>query len=236
MRANQPKENCKVLKIYHMPGSRSTRVVFAAEELQIPHTVEVRRRSQLKHPEILAVNPFGAAPIIEDGSLKMMESMAIVEYLVERHDSGQRLAPAIGSPLRPAYLQWLHYAEGSLAPPVIDYLWASGQWDTTPLDVKARDDARFRVDIAVGFIDDVLAHSPYIVGEQFTAADIGIFWVIFLARFLSAVDFDEMQNVAAYMTRVGERPAAKKALTFPPNWVLEPPGSVQTPGRQRKIA
>jgi glutathione S-transferase len=219
-----------------MPGSRSTRIIFAAEELQIPYRVEVRRRSELKRPDILAVNPFGAAPIIEDGSLKMMESMAIVEYLVERHDQQHRLAPAIDSPLRPKYLQWLHYAEGSLAPPAIDFLWASGQWATTPLDVKARDAARFRMDIAVGFIDDVLAHSPYIVGEQFTAADIGIHWVLFLARFLNAVDFDEMRNVGAYLARINERPAAKQALTFPPDFVLEPPGSAQTPGRQRRGA
>ena len=223
-----------MLKIYHMPGSRSTRIIFAAEELQIPYHVEVRRRSELKHPDILAVNPFGAAPVIEDGSLKMMESMAILQYLVERHDKDHRLAPAIESPLRPRYLQWLHYAEGSLAPPVIDFLFASGQWESTPLDVKARDDARFRLDIAVGYIDDTLAHSPYLVGEQFTTADIGIYWALFIARFLKAIDFNEMRNVAAYMARIDQRPAVKKAMAFPPDYVREPPGSVQTPGRQRR--
>jgi glutathione S-transferase len=166
----------------------------------------------------------------------MMESMAIVEYLVERHDKEHRLAPAIDSALRPKYLQWLHYAEGTLAPPAIDFLWASGQWETTPLDVKVRDAARFRLDIAVGFIDDVLAQSPYLVGEQFTAADIGIYWVLVLSRFLNGIDFNEMRNVAAYMARIDARPAAKKAMTFPPDFVREPPGSVQTPGRQRRSA
>ena len=225
-----------MLKIYHMPGSRSTRIVFAAEELQISHQIEIRRRSELKRPDILAVNPFGAAPVIEDGELQMMESMAIVEYLVERYDKAHRLAPAIDSPLRPKYLQWLHYAEGTLAPPAIDFLWNSGQWETTPLNEKARDAARFRLDIAVGFIDDALARTPYIVGEQFTAADIGIFWVLFLSHYLKAIDLSEMRNVGGYMARIGERPAAKKALTFPPDFVLEPPGSVQTPGRQRRSA
>jgi glutathione S-transferase len=225
-----------MLKIYHMPGSRSTRIVFVAEELQIPYQIELRRRSHLKRPDVLAVNPFGAAPIIEDGDVKMMESMAIVEYLVERHDKQHRLAPPVESPLRAKYLQWFHYAEGSLAPQVVAFLWASGQWETTPLDVKARDAARERVDIAVGFIDDTLAHSPYIAGEQFTAADIGIYWAIFLARFLKAIDFDEMRNVAAYMKRMDERPAAKKATTIPPDFVREPPGSVATPPRQRKHA
>lgn len=225
-----------MLKIYHMPGSRSTRIIFTAEELQIPYEVEVRRRSELKRPDILAINPFGAAPVIEDGSLKMMESMGIVEYLVERYDKEHRLAPAIESPSRARYLQWLHYAEGSLAPPVIGFLSNSGKWESTPLDVKARDAARFRMDIAVGQLDDVLAHSPYIVGEQFTAADIGIYWALFIARFLNGIDFDEMRNVAAYMTRIDTRAAVKKAMAFPPDYVREPPGSVPTPGRQRRRA
>lgn len=223
-----------MLKIYHMPGSRSTRIIFAAEELQIPYQVELRRRSELKRPDVLAVNPFGAAPIIEDGAVKMMESMGIVEYLVERYDREHRLAPSVDSPLRPRYLQWLHYAEGSLAPPVIAFLFASGTWETTPLDVEARDAARFRSDIAVGFLDDTLAQSPYVVGEQFTAADIGIYWALFIARFLKAIDFDEMRNVAAYMARIEQRPAVKPAMAFPPDYVREPPGSVPTPGRQRR--
>ena len=223
-----------MLKIYHMPGSRSMRVIFAAEELQIPYEVEVRRRSELKRPDILAINPFGAAPVIEDGSLKMMESMGIVEYLVERHDKQHRLAPTIEHPLRAKYLQWLHYAEGSLAPHVTAFLFASGQWESTPLDVKLRDAARFRVDIAVGLLDDVLGHSPYVVGEQFTAADIGIYWALMIARFLKAIDFEEMQNVAAYMARIDQRPATQKAMAFPPDYVREPPGSVETPGRQRR--
>ena len=108
-----------MLRIYHMPFSRSTRVLFAAEELGIPYEVDLRRRSELKRPDVLAINPFGGAPVIEDGDLKMMESMAIVEYLVERHDTQGRLAPAPGSPDRAKYLQWLHFAEGSLAPPVV---------------------------------------------------------------------------------------------------------------------
>lgn len=225
-----------MLKIYHMPGSRSTRIIFAAEELQIPYQVELRRRSELKRPDILAINPFGAAPVIEDGDLKMMESMGIVEYLVERYDKQQRLAPAVDHPLRPKYLQWLHYAEGSLAPHVVSFLFASGQWESTPLDVKTRDAARFRLDIAVGQLDDVLGQSPFIVGEQLTAADIGIYWALFIARFLKAIDFQEMQNVGAYMARIEERPSVKKAMAFPPDYVREPPGSVATPGRQRKRA
>lgn len=223
-----------MLKIYHMPNSRSTRVIVAAEELGIPYEIDLRRRSDLKRADLLAINPLGAAPVIEDGDVKMMESMAIVEYLIERYDTEHRLTPPLGSPQRPKYLQWLHFAEASLAPPVIAYLLSSGKWPTTPLDEKARAAARYRLDIAVGFVDDSLAGSSYMIGEQYTAADIGIYWVLHIARFLEAIDFADMKNVAAYLARVDQRPSVKKAMAIPPDYVREPPGSVQTPARVRR--
>src|SRR5262245_16434027 len=174
-----------MLRIYHMPISRSTRVIFAAEELGIPYQIDLRRRSELKRPDVLAINPFGAAPVVEDGDLKMMESMAIVEYLVERHDTQGRLAPAPGSPERARYPPWLHFAEGSLAPPVTAYLRASGRWPSTPRDDAALEQARHWIDIGVGLLDDTLAEKPYVVGDRFSAADIGIYWVLFIGRFLN---------------------------------------------------
>jgi glutathione S-transferase len=223
-----------MLKIYHMPNSRSTRVIVTAEELGIPYEIDLRRRSELKRADLLAINPLGGAPVIEDGDVRMMESMAIVEYLVERYDTKGRLTPPAGSRERWKYLQWLHFAEASLAPPVIAYLWSSGKWSTTPLDEKARQAAKHRLDIAAGFVDDSLAGSPYMVGEQFTAADIGIYWVLHIARFLEAIDFEDMKNLAAYLARVDQRPSVKTAMAIPPDYVREPPGSVQTPARVRR--
>jgi glutathione S-transferase len=223
-----------MLRIYHMPISRSTRVIFAAEELGIPYEIDLRRRSELKRPDVLAINPFGGAPVIEDGELKMMESMAIVEYLVERHDAQHRLAPAPGSPDRAKYLQWLHFAEGSLAPPVIAYLRSSGRWPSTPRDDAALEQARHWIDIGVGLLDDTLAATPYMVGDRVSAADIGIYWVLFIGRFLKAIDLGEWKNVAGYMARLDERPAVKKAMAMPPGYVGEPPGSVPTPARVQR--
>ncbi len=223
-----------MLRIYHMPLSRSTRVIFAAEELGIPYQIDLRRRSELKRPDVLAINPFGGAPVIEDGDLRMMESMAIVEYLVERHDTQGRLAPAPGSRDRAKYLQWLHFAEGSLAPPVVAYLRSSGRWPSTPRDDKVLEEARHRIDIGVGLLDDTLAATPYLVGDRLSAADIGIYWVLFIGRVLQAIDLGEMKNVAGYLARLDERPAVKMAMAMPPGYVGEPPGSVQTPARVRR--
>jgi glutathione S-transferase len=223
-----------MLKIYHMPNSRSTRIIVAAEEIGIPYEVDLRRRSELKKPDLLAINPLGGAPVIEDGDVKMMESMAIVQYLIDRYDSRGRLAAPTTDPARALYLQWLHFAEASLAPPVVAYLWSSGRWSTTPLDEKARNAARERLDIAVGFIDDSLAGRTTMAGERFTAADIGIYWALHIARMLEAIDFAEMKNVAAYLARLDERPSIQKAMAIPPDYVREPPGSVRTPARVKR--
>ena len=224
-----------MLTITHMPFSRSARIIFAAEELGIPYRIDLRRRSELKKADVLAINPFGGAPVIRDGELTLMESMAILEYLTERYDTGHRLAPPLGSPLRPKFLQWLHFAEGSLAGPVTTYLRASGRWPSTPADPKVQASTRHFIDIGVGFLDDNLAKSPFLLGDQFTIADIGIYWVLFIAsKLLGLVDESEMPNVAAYMARIAERPAAKIAFTMPEGYVGEPPLSVQTPGRAKR--
>jgi glutathione S-transferase len=176
----------------------------------------------------------GGAPVIEDGTVQMMESMAIVQYLLERYDAKQELAPPLGSPERSKYLQWFHFAEATLAPPVVAYLWASGMFPAAPLDEAALVAPRRRIRLAVGFIDDTLAESPFVAGERFSAADIGIWWVRWLGRLVNAIDFVEFPHTAAYMARIEARPALQTAMTIPEDYVREPPGSVETPERQRR--
>jgi glutathione S-transferase len=139
--------------------------------------------------------------------------------------------PAVGSPARSRFLQWFHYAEATLATPLVGYLRSSGIWPTTPLDEKVRDAARRSLDIAVGHVDDTLADSAYVAGDSFGAADIGIHWAIHIARMIQAVDLDEMKHVARYMGQVDARPAAKIAYAIPADYVREPPGSAVTPAR-----
>ena len=224
-----------MLKIYHMPNSRSARVLWTAEELGIPYQIDLRRRSELKKPDFLALNPLGGSPAIEDGDVQMMESMAIVQYLIERYDTQGKLAPPTETVAHAKYLQWFHFAEASLAPPMVGYLRNSGMFPALPLNEPALAAAKYTLDIAVGFIDDSLAKTaPYMCGEQLTAADIGIYWCLHIARMVQSLDFDEMPNVAAYMARLDERPQVKTAFATPADYVREPPGSAVTPGRPRR--
>ena len=98
--------------------------------------------------------------------------------------------------------------------------------------LAAFDDAG--IDIGVGFVDDSLAKSPFICGDRLTPADIGIHWVLHIARMLQLIDFGEFKNCAAYMERIDSRPSVKKAYAIPPDYVREPPGSAVTPARVKR--
>jgi glutathione S-transferase len=220
-----------MLKIYHMPGSRSARVVWAAEELQLPYELIIKQRAQLKAPDYLAVNPLGAAPAIEDGEVVMTESCAIVEYLVDRYDRDNHFAPATSSPARAPYLQWMHFGEASLMAPITGYILATGRFSGQPADEKAMDSAKQRLWDLVGHVDDALARHPYIAGDRFTAADIAVYWNLWIGRRLDAITAGEMTHVDAYAARLEDRPAARKGLAIPEGFVNQPPGSVRTPPR-----
>src|SRR6187551_2030573 len=107
--------------VHHLENSRSQRILWLLEELGLPYEVKRYQRdpqTMLAPPELRAVHPLGKSPVITDGENTLAESGAIIEYLVERHGQG-RLAPARDSADRLRYGYWLHYAEGSLMPPLL---------------------------------------------------------------------------------------------------------------------
>jgi glutathione S-transferase len=107
--------------VHHAPKARSVRVVWLLEELGVPYQVKPVALSgeSLRSDEHLKVHPLGKVPAIQDGDVTMIESGAIVEYLIERYGNG-RLAPAPGTPARAQYLQWLHFGEATCLPPLSD--------------------------------------------------------------------------------------------------------------------
>ena len=105
--------------VHHLENSRSQRILWLLEELALPYEVkryERNKQTMLAPPELKAVHPLGKSPVIEDDGLVVAETGAIVEYLVEK-------ASKLGAPADRAdalrYRFWLHYAEGSLMPPLL---------------------------------------------------------------------------------------------------------------------
>jgi glutathione S-transferase len=111
-----------VIKLYFAPRTRSVRILWLLEELDLPYELE-RVEFQPPATKFFAQSaPLGKLPTIEDGDVVMCESGAIVEYILERYGEG-RLAPPVGSRDRPAFLQWLHFSESTAFPPLGIVVW-----------------------------------------------------------------------------------------------------------------
>src|SRR5210317_496726 len=108
-----------MLKLHFAPNSRAGRIVWLLEELELPYDINKMafHPQDLKSDEHRSRHPLGRVPVLDDGDVRIFESGAIVEYVLARHKNGG-LRPAEDSPEFPAYLQWFHYCEGMVMPPI----------------------------------------------------------------------------------------------------------------------
>ena len=198
-----------MFKVHHLNNSRSQRVLWLLEELALAYElVSYQRDAQTNlAPESLKkIHPLGKSPVLEDGGQVVIESGAILEYVVRRHGKG-RLAPAETSPEWPRYLQLMHYAEGSAMLPVMLKLYTSRLGDAgAPLAPRIQSE----IENHFGWLDGLLASSPWFVGREFSAADIQLSFPIQAARLLYGLE--KFPNLAGFLARVQARPAYQRAL------------------------
>lgn len=199
------------MKIFYAPNTRAVRIVWLFKELDLPYEIERFELGdrKMRSPEYLAVHPLGRVPALEDDNgTRLYESGAIVQYVLARHGSG-RLAPDAASGDFAAYLQWLHYAEGMIMPPVNTVV-----VETILLPAERRNQAN--VDRAVKLLGRMLeAVETRLVGRNFLAgsfsgADIMTGHATIVAAKLGA-DVSDKPNVRAYIERLNARPALQAA-------------------------
>ncbi len=198
------------MKIYHAPNTRSVRIVWLMEELGLPYEIERFKLGDaaMRAPDYIKVHPMGRVPALEDGDVRIFESGAIVEYVLARHGNG-RLVPAVASSEFPRYLQWLHYAEGMIMPPVNIIV-----VETILLPPERRN--QVNVDRAVKLlarmlsaVDIALDGQEFLAGA-FSGADIMTGHACTVASRLGA-DISDKPNVAAYIQRLNARSAMQRA-------------------------
>lgn len=197
-----------MITLHHAPMSRSVRVRWLLEELAIPYRLETHKLRELKTPEYLAVHPLGKVPSLVDDGLVLLESGAIVQYLLEKYGGG-RLEPKPGSPERPAFLQWMWFAEGTLTPPlgeIAQHSLIRPEAERIPAVVP---DATKRAGNVLGVLERALAGRSWLLAE-FSAADVMMGYSVALANLLRLVG-DATPNVKAYLARCQERPAFRVA-------------------------
>ncbi len=223
-----------MITLHHLENSRSQRILWLLEELEIPYEIRLYRRNaqtSLAPPELLAVHPLGKSPVITDGERTLAESGAIIEYLVETYDKG-RLLPAAGTPEYLRYRYWLHYAEGSLMPFLLLSLIAR-RIENAPMPFFVRPVARGiagnlkegfvrpNIDRHLAFLEQTLTETPWFAGAELTAADIQMSFPLEAAAVRTNLD-QQYPKLKSFLDRIHARPAYRRAV--------ERGGALQLPG------
>ena len=199
-----------MLTIFHAPGTRSSRIVWLAEEMGVPYEAKWETLGN-PSPAFLSANPVGAFPAITDGEVAMVESVAIMQYMLERYGPSQ-LARRLGDAAYTDYLEFLVFGEGSMAaflnPMILTRFMA-------PDDQKENftmGAVRRLFSGRVAALETQLAGGDHVAGD-FSAADISVGYALTLGDNMGVGDYPPA--VAAYHARLKARPAYGKAFARP---------------------
>lgn len=198
-----------MIVVHHLENSRSQRVLWLLEELGLDYEVrryERDRKTMLAPPALRRVHPLGKSPVIEDDGRVVAETGAIVEYLVEKAEG--RLGPPANREAVLRYRHFLHYAEGSLMPPlfailVVDRLGLLGR--------PARGPLLKMFAVHLDWLDAELASRPWFAGDEFTAADVMMSFPLEAARARAGLG-RERAHLTDWLERIHARPAYAEAL------------------------
>ena len=202
-----------MLKLHHAPNSRAGRIVWLLEELKLPYDINTMKfhPSDLKSDEHRARHPLGRIPVLEDNDISIYESGAIVEYILARHAPG-KLKPKVNDNTYPQYLQWFHYCEGMVMPPMNTIV-----VHTIILPEERRDEvvlgqAQRLLSKALAPINHALEGKDYLIGD-FSAADIMLGHALYMSKRLNCVSSD-LSNIVDYIARIESRPCFQKAINM----------------------
>lgn len=213
-----------MIVVHHLNNSRSQRVLWLLEELELPYEIKRYKRdpqTMLAPTSLREVHPLGKSPVITDGKQTLAESGAIIEYLIERYGNG-RLVPALGTLEHLRYTYWLHYAEGSAMPPLLLKL-IFDQIEKNPMPFFVRPIARAIVSrVKSSFIEPQIAQhldymeaeigkSTWFTGNEFTAADIQMSFPLEAAVARGGLNASR-PKLMAFLNRIHTRPAYQQAL------------------------
>ncbi|PTU32948.1 glutathione S-transferase family protein [Stenotrophobium rhamnosiphilum] len=211
-----------MITVHHLNNSRSQRVLWLLEELGVEYQIKHYQRdakTMLAPPELKAVHPLGKSPVITDGDLTIAESGTIIEYLMERYGNG-KLITAIGTPERLRYNYWMHYAEGSMMPLLVMKLIFGVIPKRSPALIRpiakaivANVEKNFlgpNMRTHLDFIESELNKSTWFAGEEITAADVQMSFVMEASS--ARGPEGNRPKSAAFVKRIQDRPAYQRAL------------------------
>jgi glutathione S-transferase len=212
-----------MITVHHLNDSRSQRVLWLLEELGLPYEVKRYERdakTRLAPPELKAIHPLGKSPVLDDGDVRVAETGAIIEYLLDAHP-GSGLRPERGTEAGRRFTYWLHYAEGSAMTPLLLKLIFGVIPDRVPFLArgvakgisKAMNANMIDPQIAAhtALWEAELTRSAWFAGDAFSAADIMMSFPIEAGG--SRVDYGpDKPRLKAFLATIHARPAYQRAL------------------------
>ena len=199
------------LTLYHASPSRSSIILWMLEELGQPYDVKLLKLSEgdnLK-PGFLAINPMGKVPALAHKGTVITEAAAICTYLADEFPQAKLNVP-VGTPRRGVYLKWLFFGPGCVEPAMIDR--------AAPRKEEARRGmlGYGTFDTTMDTVAGAIAKGPWLMGEQFTAADVIVGSTIRWGTMFKLIP--ERPEFTAYLARMAARPAAQRAEAKDKAW------------------
>jgi glutathione S-transferase len=216
-----------MIVLHHLNNSRSQRILWLLEELEVPYEIKVYERVNGLAPESLKqVHPLGKSPIVTDGDLTIVESAVIIEYLVSKYGEGKFIPQRDDEKKKLSYMYWMHYAEGSLMLPLVLKLVAVTTYQKSPFYFKpfagavmGKIEESFidpNIKTHLDYVEVELGKSTWFAGDEFTAADIQMCFPLEAAR--TRTDMTERPNILAFVERCHQRPAYQRAIEKGPKY------------------
>jgi len=198
-----------MIELHHLNESRSRRITWLLEELEVEYAVIHYQRdpsTRLAPPQLMEIHPLGKAPVLRDGRHTLIESGAIVDYLVRHYGQG-RFAPAAGAADYEHYVQLMHYAEGSAALPLLLKLYVGRLGEAgAPLHPRIESE----ISNHMGWLDQLLGDRSYFVGHHLSGADVQLLFIAQVAARMQGPT--AFPHLTAFATRMEARPAYQRAI------------------------
>lgn len=193
------------MRLYHSPGTRSTRALWTLEEIGEPYDLTLLTREERKGEAHRAIHPLGCVPVLDDGQGPILESAAICLHLADAHpDAGLTFPP--GSHERALVYQWAFFCMTEIEGAIVE-VWSNQESD--PARAAA---GKERFDAAAAVFDAALGDGEHIVGGRFSVADVIGVGVLGFAKYLGLLD--GFPRLVAYVERIDQRPARQRAVAI----------------------
>ena len=212
-----------MIQVHHLNNSRSQRILWMLEELEVNYEVKPYQRdsvTSLAPTSLKLVHPLGKSPVLTDGDITVAESGAIIEYLGQNY--GPHLIPEPGTEAFRQYTYWLHFAEGTLMPPMVAKLvFDKVRANAKPFFVKAIANkiadkvmaAYFGPNIQANLshVNQRLDNHSWFAGDELSGADIQMSFPLEASVIRGAAK--DFPAIVEYVKRIHQRPAYQRALS-----------------------